>query len=183
MDELDCEHWNASGEEVIRDLRSFIDEFGSFTPDWFIEVKFHLLRTSGFTRESRMQFCRLSIRERLCPSCSSLYLAKECPLWYRLFRAVRKDILRRAPPCIRLAYEKRNILKVVDYMVKAGLLSPPFYHARMAPSCKSMAHWGYCRPDEYCHFMTVPNTLEYTRAREEVRRSGRLPSDGTRPRS
>jgi hypothetical protein len=166
---LSPEYWNATRNEVISEMRSFVDEFGSFTPEWFAEVKFHLIRQVGLHKDSRTELCRVSIHSGLCGSCDSLYVAKECLLWSRLFREIRWSILDRSPPCIRLAFRRKNIRKVADFLSRAGLIDPPFYRAKMAPTCKGMRRWGYCRPDEYCKAMTTERTLEYASARDRVK--------------
>ncbi|MFX0107168.1 MAG: hypothetical protein ACFE7R_02700 [Candidatus Hodarchaeota archaeon] len=171
---LNEELWNASDTQVSEEILLFIEEFGSFTPEWFVDIKFHLLRSSGLTMESRDEFCQLSTHYLHCPKCDFLYTAKKCLLWLKLFRYIRTELLKRAPPCIRNAWEQNNIKSVADYFVKANLISPPFYKVRSAPSCKSMKRWGYCTPDEYCEAMERENTLAYSAAREHVRRSRNL---------
>ncbi|MFQ5831203.1 MAG: hypothetical protein ACE5H4_00675 [Candidatus Thorarchaeota archaeon] len=168
---LNEENWYASDEEVSEQLQSFIGEFGSFTPEWFTDIKFHLLRHSGLKKESREELCRLSIRKGLCPNCDFLYTAKKCLLWLRLFRLINPRLMDRAPPCIRKAYEKNSIKIVADFLVKANLIEPPFYKARSAPSCKALQRWGHCHPDEYCQAMERANTLAYSGARNRVKRS------------
>ncbi len=172
--ELDSTRWNISSEELLIELRQFISEFGSFTPEWFIEVRFHLTKSSILDKKSRRELCTLSIDGRLCDSCDSLYKARQCHLWSRLYEETRNISLMRAPPCIRLAYLRKSIRKVVDYLVCAGLLTPPFYKVKMAPNCTTMIQWGYCQPDEYCHAMTGKNTLDYIGARERVKLSREL---------
>jgi hypothetical protein len=166
---LSNDHWCASDNEVSDELQSFIEEFGSFTPEWFAEVKFHLIRETGLTRESRDELCELSIDRGHCKRCDSLYEAKECPLWFRLFRLIRLSNLQRSPPCVRLAYTNGNIRHAADFLARAGVITPPFYRAKMAPRCGGMRRWGYCRPDQYCEAMETANTLEYTAAREHVK--------------
>ncbi|MHA2378158.1 MAG: hypothetical protein ACXADO_02190 [Candidatus Thorarchaeota archaeon] len=170
------ENWYGSDEEVSEELQSFITEFGSFTPEWFTDIKFHLLRQAGLTRESRDELCRLSIKHHLCPRCDFLYTAKKCLLWGRLFQLINPKLLDRAPPCIRNAYEKNSIKIVADYLVKANLIEPPFYKARRAPSCGALRRWGYCTPDDYCRAMERESTIAYSAARERVRRSRNLQS-------
>lgn len=173
---LSPESWNSAKDEVLEELESFINEFGSFTPEWFVDIKFHLLRQAGLTPETRDELCRLSINQSLCPKCDSLYVAKKCLLWLRLFR-INPRIIERAPPCIQKAYEKNSIKVVADFLVKANLIDPPFYKVRSAPHCKSMERWGYCTPDEYCAAMERANTLDYSSARERVKRSKDLGSE------
>jgi hypothetical protein len=168
---LNREHWNCSPQELERELNSFIDEFGSFSPEHFVQIKFHLLRFSGLSRESRDEFCRVSIHSKHCPRCDALYVAKECLLWYGLFDIITPHLVSRAPPCIRLAYEKKSIKLVTDYLRAANLIDPPFHKKRRAPSCKMMKRWGYCREDEYCQAMETEYTLEYIKARERVKQS------------
>ncbi len=171
------EHWNASVDEVAHQLSSFVLEFESFTPESFSEIKFHLLKGPGLTREARREFCRVAIAHSHCPSCEDLYVAKRCPLWYRLYRTVRWHSLQRAPPCIRIAYVRRNIKTVVDYLALAGLLSPPFYRPPHGLSCRMMQSWDLCRPNTYCTAKRTDNVLEYTSARERVKLSRPLHSD------
>ena len=166
---LSREHWNCSGEELASELKSFVDEFGSFSPEHFTQIKFHLLRYPSLSQESRNEFCHISIHEKQCPRCDKLYVAKECVLWYRLFDIITPHLVSRAPPCIRLAWEKKSIMRVADHLWAASLISPPFYKKSRAPSCKMMKRWGYCREDEYCQAMETENTLEYIKARERVK--------------
>ncbi len=161
--------WNATAEEIARELRDFIVEFGSFNPDWFVDVKFHLLRTLAFSRQARDELCSLAIDGGLCMDCDLRYAAKKCLLWYRLFKDISWSIVRRAPPCIRIAFVKRRIKWVADYLVAAGVIDLPFYTGAHAPSCKSMQRWGYCSPDRYCSAMTRQNTLSYVPARDRVK--------------
>ncbi len=169
---LNTEMWNATPEEVLHELESFIDEFGSFNPEWFTEVKFHLLRHVGLNQESRDELCELAIHHAMCPKCNLLYTAKRCLLWYRLFRIIRWPLVERAPPCIRMAYAKKNIRTVARYLTKANVITPPFLRVRSAPSCKSMRKWGYCHPDSYCRAMERENTLSYIPARERLKLAG-----------
>ncbi|MHA2426123.1 MAG: hypothetical protein ACXAEF_15150, partial [Candidatus Thorarchaeota archaeon] len=53
---LSEDYWNCGVDELSKELKSFVSEFGSFSPDWFAEVKFHLLRYSGLTLETRDEF-------------------------------------------------------------------------------------------------------------------------------
>jgi hypothetical protein len=168
--------WNSTEEEVQSELQSFIDEFGAFTPEWFVDIKFHLLRESGLTKESRDEFCRLSIHASLCPKCDFLYVAKKCLLWLRLFR-INSRIVERAPPCIQKAFKNNAIKIVADFLLVANLIDPPFYKVRSAPWCKTLRGWDYCTPDEYCEAMERENTLEYSAARERVKRSRDLSSE------
>ncbi|MHA2025596.1 MAG: hypothetical protein ACW98U_06805 [Candidatus Thorarchaeota archaeon] len=172
---LDEEEWTASPTTVAQELRSFIKEFGSFTPEQFTQIKFHLLRGSGLTKPTRDEFCTLSISESLCPKCDLLYVAKKCLLWYRLFKIIKWETVQRAPPCIRLAFAKKSIKTVAIYLSKANLIDAPFYRARGSTSCNMMRRWGYCNPNEYCNAMETENTLEYISARERVKRSRKLP--------
>ncbi|MFX1485158.1 MAG: hypothetical protein ACFFCP_18415 [Promethearchaeota archaeon] len=166
---LNEEYWNCSVEELARELKSFVSEFGSFTPDWFAEVKFHLLRYSGLTLETRDEFCAVSIHSKQCRKCDDLYESKGCLLWYRLFDIISKKTVQRAPPCIRLSLEKKSIKSVANYLKKANLLSPPFYKARAPPRCGKMAEWGLCKPDQYCKVMKTDNLMEYNDARNRVK--------------
>lgn len=173
---LNEESWIGSYEEVVEELQSFITEFGSFTPEWFTDIKFHLLRKTGLTQESHNELCRLSIEQSLCPRCDFLYSAKKCLLWSRLFRLINPKLLDRSPPCIRNALEKNSIKIVADYLVIVNLIEPPFYKALRAPSCGALRRWGYCKPDDYCREMEVENTIAYSAARERIRRSTELGS-------
>ncbi len=168
--------WIVPDEELAREIGAFIKEFGSFTPEWFAEVKFHLLRGSGLTKDGRREFCNVSIAFKLCPNCDLLYTAKKCPLWYDLFKKVQWKSVERAPPCIRLAYARHNIKTVTDYLVAVNLIAPPFYGRRRAPTCKMMQRWNLCEPDRYCEAMTTGNTAEYMSARERVKLSRTFPS-------
>ncbi len=166
---IDKEEWTSTPEEVAKELKLYAQEFDSFTPEHFAEINFHLLRRPGLTKATRNEFCEISIHSKTCPKCELLYVAKKCPLWYRLYRIVTWDIVKRAPPCIRLAFDKKRIKIVTNYLVRINLISPPFYKSRGAYSCNMLRRWGYCNPDEYCESMTTDSTLEYTRAREQVK--------------
>jgi hypothetical protein len=168
---LNEDDWTSTSETVAKDLQSFVNEFGSFTPQLFAEVNFHLLRGAGLTKTSRDELCEISIHTKTCPKCDFLYVAKKCLLWSRLYRIVTWDIIERTPPCIRLAYAKKTIKTVTNYLVAVNLLSPPFFKSRSAPSCNAMRHWGYCHPNEYCKAMKTDNTFEYIAARERVKLS------------
>ncbi len=172
--QLDEELWAESSETVIEELRQFTKEFGSFTPELFVQIKFHLLRGPGLTKHSRDELCELSIHRKTCSKCDLLYVAKKCLLWYRLFKIIRWETVERAPPCIRLAFVKKSIKTVTTYLTKANLIDAPFYRARGSTSCNVMRRWGYCQPNEYCRAMETENTLEYTAARERVKRSRKL---------
>ncbi|MFW9909783.1 MAG: hypothetical protein ACFFEF_14525 [Candidatus Thorarchaeota archaeon] len=163
------EYWNCDVKELLRELNSFIEEFRSFTPDWFAEVKFHLLREPGLTLMTRDEFCSVSIYGKLCGNCDDLYLSKNCRLWYQLFDLIKWRSVQRAPPCIRNALRSKSIKTVANYLKKANLLSPPFYKARATPRCGNMKKWGYCSPDEYCKNMQTDNLLEYTKARQHTK--------------
>jgi hypothetical protein len=168
---LDDEEWVSTSEIVARDLQSFVDEFGSFTPQLFAEVNFHHLRGAGLTKASRNELCEISIHVKTCPKCELLYVAKKCLLWSRLYKMVTWAIVERAPPCIRLAYVKKTIKTVTNYFAATNLLAPPFFKSRRAPSCNAMSRWGYCHPNEYCKAMMTENTYEYNTARERVKLS------------
>ncbi len=161
--------WNTTPDKLGKELASFIEEFGSFTPEWFIEVKFHLLKGSGLNSTTRDELCDISIHCGFCKNCNLLYKAKKCKLWYHLFDIITWRTVRKAPPCIRLAFAKNNIRTVVNFLVAANLLTPPFYSVRSAPSCKSLRQWGYCNPNRYCRAMTTDNTLEYQKAKLKVK--------------
>ncbi len=176
--ELDSSRWSASSETVLTELHQFIAEFGSFNPDWFVEVRFHLVKSTVLDQAGRRDLCLLALDDRLCDRCDMLYKARKCLLWYMLYKETRKISLARAPPCIRLAYLRRSIRKVIDYLFHAGLISPPFYRARMAPSCNSMTQWGYCQPDQYCRAMAGKSTLDYLDARERVKLTRELRKTG-----
>jgi hypothetical protein len=169
--EFDEEDWTEPSETVAKELLQFIEEFGSFTPERFTQIKFHLLRGLGLTRQSRDELCELSIHSKTCPKCDLLYVAKKCLLWYRLFKIVRWSTVERAPPCIRLAFAKKSIKTVANYLTKTNLIDAPFYRARGSTSCNTMRRWGYCHPNEYCRAMETENTLAYNAARERVKRS------------
>ena len=168
---FDEEEWASTPEEVAKELKLFAKEFDSFTPELFAEVNFHLLRRTGLTKPTRDEFCEISIYSETCPKCELLYVAKKCPLWYRLYKMVTWDIVKRAPPCIRLAYAKKTIRTVTNYLARVNLVDPPFYKSRGAPSCNALRSWGYCTPNEYCRAMETDSTLEYTKARERVKLS------------
>lgn len=165
------ENWNCTSPELAVELRSFVEEMKSFTPEHFVQIKFHLLRHSTLSQDARDELCKVSIHNKLCPKCDFLYVAKECLLWYRLFDLVNRRILERAPPCIKNAYKKKSIRTVINYLTAAHLISPPFYKVRRAPSCAAMKRWGYCSEDQYCKAMEFGNTIEYTKARERVKQS------------
>ncbi|MFX1481971.1 MAG: hypothetical protein ACFFCP_02160 [Promethearchaeota archaeon] len=171
---LSEDEWTSSPEDVTSELQSFIKEFGSFTPELFVQIKFHLLKNSGLTKQTRDELCGLSIHHGFCSGCDALYEAKNCLLWYRLFKIIQWENVKRAPPCIRLAYAKKSIKTVTIYMTKANLIDAPFYKARGSTSCNTMRRWGYCHPNEYCRAMATDNTLEYTTARERVKQSRKL---------
>jgi hypothetical protein len=172
--ELDKELWAESSSTVAETLQQFTKEFISFTPELFVQIKFHLLRGPGLTKQSRDELCELSINSKTCPKCDSLYVAKKCLLWYRLFKIIRWGTVERAPPCIRLAFAKKSIKTVTSYLCKTNLIDVPFYRARGSTSCKVMRRWGYCQPNEYCHAIEKENALEYMAARERVKRSRKL---------
>jgi hypothetical protein len=161
--------WASTSEEVAKELQSFVDEFGSFTPWLFAEVNFHHLRGAGLSKTSRNELCEISIHIKACSKCDLLYAAKKCLLWSRLYKLVTWEIVERAPPCIRLAFAKRTIKTVANYLAATNLLAPLFFKSRGAPSCNSMRHWGYCHPNEYCKAMSTENTFEYIAARERVK--------------
>jgi hypothetical protein len=171
---LDKELWIESSDTVADELRQFIHEFGAFTPELFVQIKFHLLRGSGLTKQSRDELCELSIYNKTCPKCDLLYVAKKCLLWYRLFKIIRWKTVERSPPCIRLAFAKKSIKTVVTYLTKANLIDAPFYKSRGSTSCNMMRRWDYCNPNEYCRVMERENTLEYIPTRERVKRSRQL---------
>ena len=97
---ISSEYWNVSAKQLGEELCQFVDEFGTFTPEHFTQIKFHVLRDSGLSKESRDELCRVSIFEKLCPKCDLLYVAKKCKLWSQLFRLVTWKIVQRAPRCI-----------------------------------------------------------------------------------
>jgi hypothetical protein len=169
--QISSEFWNVSANQLGEELRQFINEFESFTPEHFTQIKFHVLRDSGLNKESRDELCSVSIYEKLCPKCDLLYVAKKCLLWYQLFKLIKWKIVRRAPPCIRSAYAKKRIKHVANFLTKANLINLSFYKVRSAPSCKSMKRWGLCNPDEYCKMMKTGRTLEYRVARETIKQN------------
>jgi len=177
--------WNETPEGVARELHSFIGDFQSFTPEWFAEVKFHLLKHSGLTKDTKDDLCRVSIHEGYCNSCESLYKAKNCLLWSRLFSKAKSVVDDRSPPCIRLALRKNSIRTVANFLTSADLIEAPFYRRRRASSCKMMAQWGYCRPDGYCRHISDGNAnpLQYIIARERVKLSRTVRSGTGRPSS
>ena len=166
---LSEEYWNCNVDELSDELKSFVTEFGSFTPNWFAEVKFHLLRHLGLTLETRDEFCTVSIQSKQCKKCDDLYQAKQCLLWYRLFDLISMKTVQRAPPCIRASLQQKSIKSVANFLKKANLLSPPFYKARAPPGCGLMSKWELCEPDEYCKAMQTDNLLEYNKARNGVK--------------
>ena len=168
---IDIEEWTSTPDEISNELILFAKEFDSFTPELFAEVNFHLLRRSGLTKSTRNEFCQISIYSKTCPKCESLYVAKNCPLWYRLYKMATWDIVKRAPPCIRQAYAKKTIKTVTNYLAGVNLVSPPFFKSRGTPSCNALRSWGYCTPNEYCKEMKTENTAEYNAARERVKLS------------
>jgi hypothetical protein len=172
--QLDEELWTEDSKTVAEQLRRFIEEFVSFTPERFVQIKFHLLRGPGLTKQTRDELCELSIHSKTCPKCDYLYVAKKCLLWYRLFKIIQWETVERAPPCIRLAFVKKSIKTVATYLSKTHLIDAPFYRARGSTSCNLMRRWGYCQPNEYCRAMERENTLEYIPARERVKRSRKL---------
>ena len=165
---LSDEYWNCSVESLIDTLQQFVSEFGSFTPEWFAEVKFHLLR-QGLCLQSRDELCDASIFAGTCKNCDDLYRTKRCLLWYRLFELIDRNTVRRAPPCIRNALSTNQIKIVANFLKKASLIDPPFYKARMPPRCPKMKEYGLCQPDEYCDAMETNRILEYNTAREHVK--------------
>ncbi len=171
---IDKEEWTSTPEEIAKELKLYAQEFDSFTPEHFAELNFHLLRRPGLTKSTRNEFCEISIYCKTCPKCELLYVAKKCPLWYRLYRIITWDIVKRAPPCIRLAFAKKTIKTVTNYLAGVNLVSPPFFKSRGTPSCNSLRSWGYCTPNEYCRAMETENTFEYTKARERVKLSRKL---------
>ncbi|MGY5860184.1 MAG: hypothetical protein RTU63_12515 [Candidatus Thorarchaeota archaeon] len=168
---IDKDEWTSNPEEIAKELKLFAQEFDSFTPELFAEVSFHLLRRSGLTKSTRNEFCQISIYSKTCPKCKLLYVAKKCPLWYRLYKMATWDIVKRTPPCIRLAYAKKTIKTVTNYLAGVNLVSPPFFKSRGTPSCNALRSWGYCTPNEYCKEMKTDNTREYNAARERVKLS------------
>ncbi len=168
---LNRDYWNVTPDELAEEIRAFTSEFGSFSPEWFVEVKFHLLKSHGLVKETRNELCSVAIDRGLCPHCDHLYIAKKCLLWYDLYKLVSWNIVRRAPPCIRIALTRKNIKTVVNFLTNANLLDPPYYTSRGAPTCASMERWGLCSPDEYCKAMESGRTLEYVKVRERMKRS------------
>ena len=168
------EEWTATPEEVAKELKLFVEEFVTFTPEHFVQVNFHLLRHTGLTKSIRDELCEISIYSKTCPKCRLLYVAKKCPLWYRLYKMATWNIVKRAPPCIRLAYAKKTIKTVTNYLASVNLVGPPFFKSRGAPSCNILRRWGYCNPNEYCKVMKTDSTFEYTAARERVKISRNL---------
>jgi hypothetical protein len=166
---LSPDAWAVSSERVAEELRSFIGNMGSFTPDWFAEVEFHLLRQSGLNKESRAQLCRISIRDSHCKRCEILYRPKNCLLWSRLFSIVKSVVDDRCPPCIRVALSKNSVKTVANFLTGACLIDAPFYRQRKTSSCRTMAQWGYCKPDEYCKEIRRGSPMEYISAREKVK--------------
>ncbi len=166
---IDEEEWTSTPKEVVKELKLFVEEFGAFTPELFAEVNFHLLRRTGLIKSTQNELCQISIHSKACPNCDLLYVAKKCPLWYRLYKMATWDIVKRAPPCIRLAYAKKTIKTVTNYLAGVNLVNPLFFKSRGAPSCKALRRWGYCNPNEYCRAMKTDSTFEYTAAREIVK--------------
>ncbi len=163
--------WNCSFSALSKEIGVFINEFGSFTPELFAEVNFHLLRKAGLTKSSRNALCRSSIKGKHCISCDLLYVAKKCLLWSQLYKIITWNLIERSPPCVRLAFAKKSIRTVANYLVQANLISPPFYKSRGILSCNLMRRWGYCTPNEYCRAMKTNRVLEYGPARERVKLS------------
>lgn len=166
---LSEEYWNCTLGELQNELRSFVSEFGAFTPEWFAEVKFHLLKHSGLTLLTRDELCSVAAYYRFCGKCDTLYMSKQCLLWYRLFDILTWKVVRRAPPCIRVALKNKSIKTVANFMKRANVVSPPFYKARAPPSCKNMQDWGFCQPDEFCQAMRTGKLLEYNSVREQIK--------------
>jgi hypothetical protein len=166
--------WLANAVQMSSELKDFADEFGSFTPELFAEMKIHLLRGS-LTKPARDTFCEISINGGQCPRCDLLYETKKCLLWYRLYRVIDWAAVERGPPCIRLAFAKKTIRTVANYLTYVSLVDLPFYQKRMPPSCNMMERWGYCNPNEYCRAMKTGNPIEYMSARERVKMSRGLP--------
>ncbi|MGQ4911214.1 MAG: hypothetical protein ACP6KW_03510 [Candidatus Thorarchaeota archaeon] len=166
--------WSADPEEIARELSEIVAGFGSFTPETFAELKFHLLGKKGFTKAARDDVCRISAHWGHCVKCNNLYEAKKCPLWYELFKMITWHTVERAPPCIRQAYATHSIKTVTNYLVRANLIDPPYYRSRYPSSCKMMQNWGYCTPNEYCRAMKKGNPLEYNEARDAVKMSRNL---------
>lgn len=166
---LDEEEWTSTPEEVANELKLFVEECVTFTPENFVHLNFHFLRHTGLTKSIRDELCEISIYSKTCPRCELLYVAKKCLLWYRLYKIVTWDLVKRAPPCIRLAYAKKTIKTVTNYLASVNLVDPPFFKSRGAPSCKALRRWGYCNPNEYCRAMKTESSFEYTAARERVK--------------
>jgi hypothetical protein len=162
------ELWSCSADQLANEVVGFVDEFGSFTPEWFSEVKFHLLK-SGLTLESRDELCSVTIFTKQCRKCDHLYMAKKCLLWYRLFDVVNWGSVKRAPPCIRVSLKNKSIRVVADFLKRTNLIDPPFYKSRPLPTCKTMDSWGVCNPDQYCRAMKTGRILEYNKARERTK--------------
>ncbi len=165
--ELSQESWNCTRSILAKELASFVDEFGSFTPPWFAEVKFHLLKHAGLSQESNNEICTVAIENKLCGKCDQLYVTKKCLLWYKLFDLVTWKLVRRAPPCIRNAFKEHQIRTVTDYLTKVNLVSPLFYKAKLPPRCKRMNEWGLCEPDRHCKNMQNDRLSSYRIAREQ----------------
>ena len=174
MPPLNAEEWTSTPEDVAKELKLFVEEFVTFTPEYFAQLNFHLLRHKGLTKSIRDELCEISIYSKTCPKCDLLYVAKKCPLWYRLYKMATWNITKRAPPCIRLAYAKKTIKTVTNYLASVNLVDPPFFKSRGAPSCNILRRWGYCNPNEYCKAMKTESTFEYTTARERVKISRNL---------
>ncbi len=166
----EADAWVVGDDEISSELVSFAREFDTFTPELFAEMKLHLLR-AGLTKRARNHFCSVSIQSGQCPKCDLLYETKRCLLWSRLYRLVEWKMVERAPPCIRLAFAKKTIKTVVNYLSHVNLIDPPFYPKRTPPSCNMLERWGYCNPNEYCRAMTTGNPREYMSAREHVKLS------------
>jgi hypothetical protein len=172
--EVDPDAWIASPEEIAAELASVKQEFDSFTPERFAELKFHLLGPRGLTKSARDDFCRISIHDRHCRKCERLYETKKCLLWSRLFKIITWDTVKRAPPCIRHAFASRSIKTVANYLAHTSVISPPYFRSRFPPSCKMMQNWGYCTPNEYCGAMKTGKIIEYNDARNRVKMSRKI---------
>ena len=166
---LSQDYWNCITKELKEELIAFVKEFGSFTPDWFAEVRFHLLKESGLSLMTRDEFCQVSIHSKQCAKCDHLYMSRNCLLWYQLFEIITWTTIKRAPPCIKVAYKNKSIKTVANFLKRANLVSPPYYKARAAPYCKNMQEWGYCQPDEFCKAMKSGRVLDYSSVREQVK--------------
>ncbi len=166
---LTSEQWNCDSLVLSKELRSFVEEFGSFTPDWFVEVKYHLLKGAGFDRTTRDELCSVSIYSHTCDKCDHLYMSKNCLLWYHLFKLITWKTVGRAPPCIKAAYRNKSIKTVANFLKRANLVSPPYYLSRGVPLCRNMQDWDYCSPDEYCKQMRTGRLLAYNAVREQVK--------------